>query len=112
MALQIAGTTVVTNDRRVGAGMSSLYGRIYAGGTQTLSNREMIYVTSNSQTITLPASPNLGNEVVIVVGNYAGVVIGRNSQNIMGLAENMMIDVPYAAVRLTYIDTTRGWIIS
>ena len=112
MAIQISGTTVIGDNRRVGAGMSSIYEQITAGGTQTVTNRELIYVTSNSQTITLPASPQPGNEVEIIVGNYTGVVIGRNSRNIMGIAENMTIDVPYAPVRLTYIDSTQGWVIS
>lgn len=114
MAIQISGTTVIGDDRRIGAGTSSIYGEITAGGTQTISNREIIYVTSNSQTITLPSSPQPGNEVEIIVGNYTGVVVSRPSGvgNIMGLAENMTIDIAYAPVRLIYIDATRGWVVS
>lgn len=112
MAIQISGTNVIENNRRVGAGVSSIYGEITAGGTQTISNRELIYVTSNSQTITLPASPHPGNEVEIIVGNYTGTIVARNSQNIMGLAENMTIDLPYVGVRLIYVDATRGWVVS
>jgi hypothetical protein len=68
-------------------------------------------VTTNSQTITLPLSPSAGNEVVIMVGNYTGVVVARNGSNIMGLAENMTLDAAYAAITLIYVDATRGWVI-
>lgn len=114
MAIKITGTTVIEDNRRIGIGLSSIYGEVTAGGTQTISNRELIYVDSNSQTITLPASPNPGNEVEIIVGNYTGVQVSPGSSRIMGqtVGENMIIDVPYAPVRLIYIDSTRGWIIS
>lgn len=114
MAIKVSGISVIGDDRRVGAGMSSIYSEITAGGSQQISNRELIYVTSNSQTITLPASPQPGNEVEIIVGNYTGVVIARPSSTgrIMGLSENMTIDLPYASVRLIYVDDTRGWVIA
>lgn len=112
MAIQVKGITVIDDDRKVGAGMTSLYGEITAGGTQSISNRELIYVTTNSQTITLPTNPVAGNEVEIIVGNYTGVIIARNGKNIMNLDEDMTIDVAYAPVRLIYVDSTRGWVLS
>jgi hypothetical protein len=39
-------------------------------------------------------------------------VIGRNSQNIMGLAENTTINVQNSTVNLVFVDATRGWRIS
>jgi hypothetical protein len=99
MAIQISGNTVI-NDV------------VTAGGSVTIANRTVYYVTSDSQTITLPASPVAGNEVVIIVGDYFGVVVSRNGTNIMGLAENMTIDLSYAPVRLIYVDATRGWVLS
>lgn len=112
MAIQISGNTVINDQRELGAALVSAYDVVTAGGAATIANRTIYYVTSNSQTITLPASPSPGNEVEIIVGNYAGVVVGRNGSNIMSLAENMTIDCPYAAVRLIYIDSTRGWVLS
>lgn len=51
-------------------------------------------MTSSSAVITLPASPQPGNEVEIIVGSNAGmgVTVARNGSNIMGIAENMEID--------------------
>jgi hypothetical protein len=60
-------------------------------------------------TMTLPASPAAGNEVAIQVGDFTDTVIGRNSQNIMGLAEDMTIDVANRTVNLFFTDATRGW---
>jgi hypothetical protein len=59
--------------------------------------------------MTLPASPAAGNEVAIQVGDFTDTVIGRNSQNIMGLAEDMTIDVANVTVNLFFTDATRGW---
>ena len=115
MAIQISGANIITNSKNLAGGTTGLqsqFDSVIAGGTQTIVNRDLIYVTTNSQTITLPASPSAGNEVEIVVGNYTGVVVGRNGQNIMGLAQNMTIDIAYAPVRLIFVDATRGWVIS
>lgn len=118
MAIQINATTVIDNSRNLtnistfDSTVTSAYDTVDAGGAVTLVNRQIRYVTSNSQTITLPSSPSPGNEVEIIVGNYTGVVVGRNGSNIMSLAENMTIDCPYAAVRLIYINDSYGWVLS
>jgi len=113
MAIQISGTTVINNDRELGSGLNSIYDVVSTTATsKTLVNREFCTVTAAGQTITLPASPTAGNEVVISVGDFTDTVIGRNSQNIMGLAEDMTIDSRDATVNLVFIDATRGWRIS
>jgi hypothetical protein len=113
MAIQISGTTVINNDKELGSGLKSIYDVVSTTATsKTLVNREYCTVTASAQTITLPASPTAGNEVVISVGNFTDTVIGRNSQNIMGLAEDMTIDSRDATVNLVFIDATRGWRIS
>jgi hypothetical protein len=111
MAIQISGNTVINDQRELGAALTSAYDVVTAAGTATIANRTVYYVTSNSQTITLPASPSAGNEVVIMVGNYTGVIVARNSSNIMGLAENMTIDKAYAGLTFIYVDATRGWVV-
>lgn len=111
MAIQVSGNTVINDQRELGAGLLSAYDVVTAGGSTTIANRTVYYVTTDSQTITLPASPSAGNEVVIMVGNYTGVVIASNGQRIMGLLQDMGIDLPYASMRLIYVDATRGWII-
>ena len=113
MAIQISGTTVINNDRELGSGLQSLYDVVSTTATsKTLVNREFCTVTAAGQTITLPASPTAGNEVVISVGAFENTVIGRNSQNIMDLAEDMTIDSANATLNLVFIDATRGWRLS
>ena len=77
--------------------------------SKTLINREYCTVTAAGQTITLPATPNEGDEVGIQVGNFTDTVVARNGSNIMALAENFTMDIAYLAVQLVYIDATQGW---
>jgi hypothetical protein len=110
MAFNVGATTVIDNSRNlVNAGR--IYTTVSNNQTtsKTLGNREFVSVTSAGLTITLPASPAAGNEVAIQVGNFTNTVIARNAQNIMGLAENMTIDVANVTVTLFFTDATRGW---
>lgn len=111
MAIQISGNTVINDSRELGTALTSAYDTVTAGGSTTITNRTVYYVTTNSQTITLPASPGAGNEVVIISGNFTGTIVARNGSNIMGLAENMTLDAAYAAMTLIYVDATRGWVV-
>jgi len=73
-----------------------------------------VNTTSSAFTITLPSSPTLGDEVSIV--DYAGTfdsnacTIGRNSQPIMGVAEDLVVSTERAAFTLVYTDGTQGWL--
>ena len=66
-------------------------------------------------TVTLPASPSLGNEVTIV--DYAGtfdtfnLTVGRNSQPIMGTAADLTVSIERAGLTLVYVDSTQGWLL-
>lgn len=111
MAIQIGGNTVINDQRELGAALISAYDVVTAAGTATIANRTVYYVTTSGQTITLPGSPSAGNEVIIVVGNYTNTVVARNGQNIMGLAEDMTIDIAYASITLIFVDATRGWVV-
>ena len=65
-------------------------------------------------TITLPASPAIGNEVTFIdSGNGFGsnnLTINRNSQPILGNAANLVLSTNGAAFTLVYVNATRGWI--
>lgn len=112
MAIQISGNTVINNNRELGSGLLSAYDVVTTGGTASIGNRTVYYVTSDSQTITLPGSPSSGNEVVIINGgNFTATTVARNGSNIMGLAENMTLDKAYAAMTFIFIDATRGWVV-
>lgn len=70
------------------------------------------YVNAATQTITLPASPSLGQRVLVTIGNFTDIVVARNGSNIMSLAEDLTMDTAYLSIQFIYTDSTRGWIIS
>ena len=111
MAIQISGTNVINNDKELASGLVSAYDTITASATgATLTNRTVFCVTADSQTVTLPASPAAGNEVVVINGGaFTSTVVARNGSNIMGLAEDLTLDVEYGAMTFIYIDTSNGW---
>ena len=86
-------------------------------GTYTAVAGEGIFAntTSGVWTLTLPASPTLGDEVSIV--DYAGtfdtnnLTVGRNSQNIQGAAADLVVNTERAAFTLAYVDSTQGWLL-
>jgi len=71
--------------------------------------------SSAAFTVTLPASPSLGDEVSIV--DYAGsadtnnITVGRNSLKIMGSAADLTVAIERAAFTLVYSDSTYGWLL-
>jgi len=74
-----------------------------------------INTTSGAITMTLPASPSLGDFVTFI--DYAGtfdtnnLTIGRNSKNIQGSAADLTVSVERAANTLVYVDSTQGWLL-
>jgi hypothetical protein len=77
---------------------------------KNLINGELCTVTAAGITVTLPASPSQGNEVVVVVGGaFTDTIVARNGSNIMSLAENLTIDRGNVSITLLYVDATRGW---
>jgi len=87
-----------------------------AGGSSTAVAGQgyIINTTSNTHTLNLPSSPSIGDTVV--VKDYAGtfgtnnLTIGRNGENIQGVANDSLISTNRASVTLVYVDSTRGWI--
>ena len=74
-----------------------------------------INTTSAVVTMTLPASPSLGDFVTFV--DYAGtfdtnnLTIGRNSQPIQGSATDLTVSIERASNTLVYVDGTQGWLL-
>lgn len=61
-----------------------------------------ITVTASGKTVTLPATPSAGDRVRITSGNFEDTTIGRNSENIMGVADDRIINKAYATIELVY----------
>ena len=70
--------------------------------------------TSSAFTVTLPASPSIGDQVLLL--DYAGtwdsnaLTINPNSNKILGQTSNVVASKDREAITLTYIDSTQGWL--
>ena len=71
-----------------------------------------VYVSAATQTITLPASPTIGQRVIISVGNFTDTVVARNGSKIMSLDANFTMDAAYLSIQFIYTDATQGWVMS
>ena len=65
-------------------------------------------------TVTLPASPAVGNEVHFLDGklsfNSNNLTIGRNSQPIQGVASDLTVSTNGQSFTLVYANSTKGWV--
>ena len=74
----------------------------------------LVDVTSGAVTINLPASPVLGDQPVGIThldGTITSnnITVGRNGNNIMAIAQDMVVSTTYATMVLGFSDTARGW---
>ena len=72
-------------------------------GDQLIANH-----ASTPFTVTLPASPSVGDSVTLKNVGAALLTVGRNSQNINSAAANATMPTGNAA-QLVYVDVTIGW---
>jgi hypothetical protein len=81
--------------------------------TIAANDRYFINTTAAAQTATLPASPQVGDQVSIVdlAGTFDtnNLTVGRNSLKIMGLTEDLVISTEDAGIQLVYTGATYGW---
>ena len=88
-------------------------------GAYTAVNGDQLLINTSggglgtAVTVTLPASPAVGNEVTFIdSGNAFGsnnLTINRNGQPILGTAANLTVSTNGAAFTLVYVNATRGW---
>jgi hypothetical protein len=87
-----------------------------AAVTLFAGQKVLVDTSASAITLTLPASPSLGNEIRIIdaTGNSAtnNITVARNGSNIMGLAEDFIINIDEAAFGLVYFNASRGWVLT
>ena len=76
-----------------------------ASGDQLIANH-----ATTAFTITLPASPSVGDTVVLKNVGAALLTVGRNSQNINSAAADATMPTGNAA-QLVFVDATIGWTV-
>ena len=69
--------------------------------------------TSAARTLTLPANPSVGEEIVVIdatgTAGTNNITINSNSNKINGTIQNVTIDVDGAAASFIYTGATYGW---
>ena len=119
---RLANNTITINGTSIALGAS---GDIVAGTdwqsvktadfTAVAGEGYFIDTTSSAVTVTLPASPSIGDEVSIVDygGNSAtnNIILGVNGNKILGSSVNKTISTNENGIILVYTDSTKGWVV-
>ena len=81
--------------------------------TIAANDRYFVDTSGGAKTITLPASPQTGDQVSLVdlAGTFDtyNLTIGRNSLKIMGQTADMTVSTENAGIQLVYSGATYGW---
>lgn len=106
-------TTFLRGDQSWQVLTSSPVGSYSAQSTSfNAASNHAYWITGNSVTVTLPGSPADGDYVILADGSAvtAGTtVVGRNGKTIMGLSQDMTIDITDFQVTLIYRSATGDW---
>lgn len=83
----------------------------------TLSAGSKYFVdTTSARTLTLPASPSLGDEIVIYDASNSAltnnITVSSNSNKIQGSVQDLIIDSNAAVAYLAYTGSTYGWAVN
>lgn len=79
----------------------------------TLASNAKYSYSAGSLTLTLPAAPVNGDEVVIYnTGSLLTTVVGRNGKTIMGLAQDMPLDIANRKYLFEYLSESNDWRLS
>ena len=113
MAIQISGTTIINNTKELDTGLKSVWPEVQVSNANaTIPNRtfRVLEDTEVVKTITLPANPEIGNEVcVLIQGDFLRNVVARNGEKIMEIDEDITMNIRNAGVTFVYTGTTVGW---
>ena len=120
LALPVGSTTVLYSDGTNITGKLQTKGYYTPSANYTAVNGDQVLVDTSGSgfngpaTITLPASPAIGNEVHFIdSGNNLAsnnLTVGRNGSNILGSASDLTVSTNSSAFTLVYVNATRGWI--
>ena len=84
-------------------------------GTYTASDGDNLFCDTSGTafTVTLPASPSIGNQVKIIdaEGTFGtnNCTVARNSEKIQGATSDLTISTDGAGIALVYVNSDNGW---
>jgi hypothetical protein len=84
--------------------------------TTLVAGRRYFVDTAAARTLTLPASPAVGNEIVVIdatgTAGTNNITINSNNLKINGEVQNAIIDLDGGAALFLYTGSTYGWRMS
>jgi VCBS repeat-containing protein len=96
----------------VAASLPSSFNVVQSGNATLLAGRNYFVDTTSARTLTLPASPSVGDTITIydASGSAAtnNITISRNGNKINGQNDDAIIDVS-GVNTFTYTGSTLGW---
>ena len=112
--LDVTGTVTATSFAGDGSALTGVgFTTNVVTSSTTATKDNHYYLNGATLTLTLPASPSVGDEVRLseLAGNV-DCIVGRNGSNIMSAAQDLTIDSAYLVLSLRYVDATIGWAFS
>ena len=111
----VQSTGAFTSSEPISAPGISITGNSVSSNITLVSGKRYFVDTSAARTLTLPASPSLGDEIQVfdASGTAAtnNMTINRNGGKINGVSDDLLIDVNGAAATLIYTGSTYGWVV-
>ena len=110
------GSVPATTLGMIQKGMTSVTAASKTTYTAVSNDQIVVDTAANVVTITLPATPAVGDEVTIMDGSATGgfatnnCVVARNGSNIEGAASDDSLTVNNQCVTLIYANATKGWL--
>jgi len=110
------GSVPATTLGMIQKGMTSVTAASKTTYTAVANDQIVVDTAANVVTITLPATPAIGDEVTIMDGSATGgfatnnCVVARNGSNIEGAASDDSLTVNNQCVTLIYANATKGWL--
>jgi hypothetical protein len=104
-----------TSDGNAGGG-GGISWVVISGATNAVAGIGYMVDSGTAVTVTLPSGPSTGHEVAVTdmtgEAETNNITIARNGKNILGAAEDLLINIDRGSVTLTYSDTTNGWVLT
>ena len=91
----------------------ALYSTVSSSGSAVTGTKYFVNTGGGQVTMTLPASPNLGDEITFMdvakTFDSNALVCGRNGKNIQGDSSDLTVQTEGAAFTLIFSGDTYGW---
>jgi hypothetical protein len=109
----VQSTASFTSSEPISAPAFKSAGTAVSSNITLVSGYKYFVDTTSARTLTLPASPSLGDEIQIFDATGTAftnnITLSRNGNKINGISDDGIIDINGASATLTYTGSTYGW---